>query len=94
MLEAPLAALCAFDRRRLDDGIVAALCSVHPLRHDPAGVARFACYRVREMVVLEGEVDASAAPALEQVLRTMPGQETVVAGLSLAADHPEVILLW
>ena len=65
----PLAGLCCYDRRALDESIVADLGCVHRAAHGPAELAPFRLFAGREGLSLAGQVDCFAADDLRRLLK-------------------------
>jgi ABC-type transporter Mla MlaB component len=68
MTSNPLNALCLFDRRTLDDDLLADLACVHPASRTPDHFAPFTIAPEGDSLYLLGEVDRHSADALERVL--------------------------
>jgi len=81
MTERPLAPMCVFDERRLDD--VDAIACAHPLRDPSHGT--FAIYGLDRITsALVGEVERLATAAFAEVLRGIPPTDTVLDVTRLA----------
>jgi hypothetical protein len=92
MVDHPLSAMCAYDRRILGDDGVADAAAQHPIVHAPRDVVPFrAFHRSERLVVIEGRVDEAGAPAFDRAMSHLPDSDrTVTVDLSdaeLVGDH-------
>jgi anti-anti-sigma regulatory factor len=84
MANAPLSAMCCYDRRVLPDAIVADLARVHPVARCDVAVAPFRIFSSgkRDTLMLAGEVDYFNADDLDRLLGlAMPAGSSTVLDL-------------
>lgn len=103
MAKNPMAALCCYDRRVLQDRICNDLACVHRTSNRPVSLAPFRLYAGREGLSIGGEVDSFSAGDLRRLLETAtpPGSDLVLEldqldfidhhGLLAIADHAETL---
>ncbi len=94
MATRPLAALCCYDRTRLDRRLIADLSSVHPVARASADLPPFRVYANEDGLVLEGEVDVFTIEALDRLLDlVMDGDGALNLDRLRFADHHALLAL-
>jgi anti-anti-sigma regulatory factor len=78
MVDNPLAAFCAYDRRLLDEDATAAIACVHPLRRGRTTGSTFSLFATKDGLFLEGDVDTFQADLLDRTLAARARRDELV----------------
>ncbi len=78
IVDHPLAALCAYDRRLLGNETTSALSCVHPLRRGRSNGSTFSLFATHDGLYLDGDVDTFQAALLDRTLAERTDQDELV----------------